>query len=211
MKPARNHKKKLIVSYKNLSEELKALFKELYPDGYKDYLQRTEKPNGEPIFCVPMETEDTTYMIKFDVKIDSGLVEEDIDKDLFGEESKELEFDPLDSVERDSDNPDHTELHLHHGDYEDIMKESKSIGKNAELSKELSEAFGDDDDFDDYSDDKEDLDDEDDDMEPSPEELLEIEDELFVPLDDTDIPEEEMVKIEKPAPKKRGRKKKSEQ
>ena len=68
MKAHRNHKKNLIVSYKNLSDEMKEMFKERYPEGYNDYLQRFEKPNGEVIFVVPMETEDTVYMVKFDVK-----------------------------------------------------------------------------------------------------------------------------------------------
>ena len=83
-----NRKKKLIISYKNISEELRELFKETYPDGYQDYLQKTIKPNGEPIFVVPLETEDTSYMIKFDVKIDTGLVDDDLDKELYGEEEQ---------------------------------------------------------------------------------------------------------------------------
>ena len=36
MRPARTRKKNLIVSYKNLSDQLKELFKETYPDGYND-------------------------------------------------------------------------------------------------------------------------------------------------------------------------------
>ena len=79
----RIHKKNLIISYKNLSEDLRELFKDTYPDGYTDYLQKSIKPNGEPIFVVPLETEDTMYMVKFNVQIDSGMVEEDLDKDLY--------------------------------------------------------------------------------------------------------------------------------
>lgn len=208
MKPARNHKKKLIVSYKNLSEELKALFKEAYPDGHKDFIQRTDKPNGEPIFCVPLETEDTTYMIKFEMKIDSGFVEEDLDKDIMTGDGGDAEFDDLSVVDKDTDNPDHTERHLHHGDYEDLLNESKKLDKNPELAKELKEAFDDDDEFDDsYSDDEPDEDDQEEDG-PSDEDLLELEKDFFVNLDDTDIPPEEMVQIPSPEPKKRGRKKK---
>ncbi len=68
MNPHRTHKKNLIVSYKSLSADLLELLKEKYPDGYVDYIQRFEKPNGETIFVVPLETADTVYMIKFDVK-----------------------------------------------------------------------------------------------------------------------------------------------
>lgn len=210
MKTARNHKKKLIVSYEKLSDELKELFKEAYPDGYKDHLQRTEKPNGEPIFCAPLETEDTTYMVKFEVKIDSGFVEDELDKDMYGDEDKELEFDTLDAVDKDPDMTDHTVHNLHHGDYEDTLITPKAIAKNEELSKELKEAFGDEDyDEDEFKDDIDvDDPDEEDFDEPSEEDIKDIEDSFYVPLDDTDIPEEEMVKIE--APRKRGRKKKGE-
>ena len=38
MPTARKHKKNLIVSYKNLTDNLKELFKEAYPDGYSDYI-----------------------------------------------------------------------------------------------------------------------------------------------------------------------------
>ena len=99
MNPHRTHKKNLIVSYKNLSDGLKQLFKETYPDGYYDYLQRFEKPNGDTIFVVPMETEDTVYMIKFDVKIDTTITDADADddKDYFDEEIEKAdhEFVPL--------------------------------------------------------------------------------------------------------------------
>ncbi len=237
MKPTINNKKKLIVSYKNLSDELKELFKEAYPDGYTDHLQRTVKPNGDSIFSVPLETEDTTYMVKFEVKIDSGLVDEDLDKDLYGDdEEKEMKFDTLESVDKDSDVKDHTERQLHHGDYEDVLNNRKPLDKNSELSKELAEAFGDDEEeFDPYIDDYDPEEEEDEEeMEPSADDLRDIEDNFFVPLDDTDIPESEKVVLPKrgekksgagkrtscrtakaveapaPEPKKRGRKKKSE-
>lgn len=199
MNASRKHKKKLIVSYKNLSEDLLELFKEAYPEGYRDYIQRTVKPNGESIFVVPLETDDTTYMIKIEVKVDSALAaDEEMDKDFYGDDDdKEMDFDTLDSIDKDSDNPDHTEHHLHHGDYEDIESPHK-IKKNAALSKELAEAFADDEDFDDeYNDDKPEgnEDEEPDDFEPSEEDLIGIEDEF-------DLPEEKSSSTKKSTPKK---------
>ena len=182
MNASRKHKKKLIVSYKNLSEELLELFKEAYPEGYKDYIQKTIKPNGDPIFVVPLETDDTTYMIKIEVKIDSALAaDEEMDKDFYGDDDKDMDFDTLDAIDKDSDNTDHTEHHLHHGDYEDAIASSHKIKKNSALSKELDEAFADDDFDDDYDEDKldDELDeDEADDFEPSMEDLMGIEDEF---------------------------------
>ncbi len=95
MKTTRKHKKNLIVSYKNLTDDLKELFKEAYPDGYNNYLQKFVKPNGEAIYVVPFETDDTAYMVKFEVKIDT--LGEDLDKALFDDEddAKEEEFAPL--------------------------------------------------------------------------------------------------------------------
>jgi hypothetical protein len=86
MNSHRTHKKNLIVSYKNLSEELRQILKETYPEGYRDYIQRFEKPNGDTIFVVPLETPDTMYMVKFDVVIDSAFEEDDGSKDYFDEE-----------------------------------------------------------------------------------------------------------------------------
>ena len=96
MNSRRNRKKNLIVSYKNLSDELKELFAETYPEGYNAHLQRNVKPSGEPIFVVPLETDDTVYMVKFEVKIDTTLADDDLDKDLYGDDiDKDEEFSPL--------------------------------------------------------------------------------------------------------------------
>lgn len=187
MKPTKIRKKNLIVSYKNLTPELLELLKQTYPEGYKDYIQRFEKPNGETIFVVPIETEDTCYMVKMEVKMDSAMAAEaELDKEIYGDdEDKDLDFEGLDAVEKDPDNPDHRETHLHHGDYEEALDPKAKLKKNMELSKELAEAFGDDeaseydDDYDDDDDDMEDMDDEmEDDFEPSMEDIMGIEDEM---------------------------------
>ena len=57
MATTRNRKKNLIVSYKNLPDDIKEKFKEAYPDGYSNYITKCVKPNGEAIFVVPFETE----------------------------------------------------------------------------------------------------------------------------------------------------------
>ena len=146
MNPHRTHKKNLIVSYKNLSDGLKQLFKETYPDGYSDYLQRFEKPNGDTIFVVPMETEDTVYMIKFDVKIDTTITDADADddKDYFDEEIEKAdhEFVPLsEAIEKEENSNAHTERSIRHGDYEEAASDKKRKGSLSSLGKELEEAF----------------------------------------------------------------------
>lgn len=113
-----NRKKKLMISYDNLSEELKELFKETYPEGHKDHMQKIVKPDGTPIFVVPMETEDTSYMVKFEARIDSHFAEEELDKELFNDDTKEDEkFEPLPD-ESSEKNSEHKEFILNHGSYD---------------------------------------------------------------------------------------------
>ncbi|MBP5677928.1 MAG: hypothetical protein J6W88_05485 [Bacteroidales bacterium] len=213
MAPNRNRKKNLIVSYKNLSDDLKNKFKEAYPEGYSDYMQRFTKPNGEIIFVVPFETEDTAYMVKFDVKIDT--LGEDLDKALFDDDGesggKEEEFAPLsEALDKEDDVTSHREKHLRHGDFEDILSEDKKKKATLGIDKEgIKEAFGDDEDADelDSYDKIGDEDDEpDDDFEPSDEDLRGIEDEFLdaeIPPLDATIPEEEAVKPAKSSTRKK--------
>ncbi|MDR1170613.1 MAG: RNA polymerase I-specific transcription initiation factor RRN3 family protein [Prevotellaceae bacterium] len=74
-------KKKLVVSYKNLSQELIALIKETYPKGYSDYLIKVDKGNGEFFYAITLDTESADYLIKVDVKIDSEI--EEVERALF--------------------------------------------------------------------------------------------------------------------------------
>lgn len=218
MATTKKRKKNLIVSYKNLSDDLKEKFKEAYPDGYNNYLQRFVKPNGETIFVVPFETDDTNYMVKFEVQIDP--LGEDLDKALFDDDDddsgKEDEFAPLsEALEKEEIDPAHKERVLRHGDFETTLEEDEKRKKKLTLGinkEEIRAAFGDDEveELDSYEKIGDDDEPSDDDIEPSDEDIRGIEEEYFdaenPPLDAT-IPEEEMVKTE---PKKRGRKKKTE-
>ena len=204
MKSRRNHKKNLIVSYKSLSEELKEVFKEQYPDGYSDFLQRFEKPNGDVIFVAPMETEDTVYMVKFDVKIDTTYADDDMDKDFYDEEVEKAdsEFAPLqEALDKEEENPSHTERVVRHGNYDDELDTGKkkspiAHGSLSALGEELQEAFSDDggDSYDDYNDDKDDDEDEFDPDEPTDEELMDIDSEIFA---NAEIPPEELARSRK--------------
>lgn len=201
--PRRVHKKNLIVSYNNLSDQLKELFKELYPDGHSNHLQRTVKPNGEPIFVVPMETEDTVYMVKFEVRIDTGLVEEDLDKDLYGDDKGDdgEDFAPISEAMDKEEGGSRAVGSLKHGDYEDIFNDNAAKKEFAMAAADIAAELGkdDDDDFDSYTDDEEEEDDDEMyDDEPKDDDLLDLEGDF---LDDVlnDNPLEETPK--------RGRKK----
>ena len=219
MTTTKKRKKNLIVSYKNLSDDLKTLFKEAYPEGYTDYMQRFVKPNGETIFVVPFETDDTAYMVKFEVKIDT--LGEDLDKALFDDDddSKGDEFSPLSEVlEKDETDPAHKQKELVHGAaYEDVLADENERRKKITLGinkEEIKAALEDIDteELDSYERIGEEEEPNDDDFEPTDEDLRGIEEEYLeaeIPPMDATIPEEEMAKptAKKPASKPKNKKK----
>lgn len=82
-----NTKKRLVVSYHNLSAEIQAAVKALYPLGYADAMMRIDKPNGDFFYAVPFETDEISYLVKIDVKIDD-LSEDEDDKDYYDDDIK---------------------------------------------------------------------------------------------------------------------------
>lgn len=93
-----SNKKRHVISYENMSEEVAAIFNEKYPSGFNDYLTdlvkytpgvnpRTGKPI-EPFYAVTIETETDIYLVKIKVHIDDA---EDIERWLEGEEDAESE------------------------------------------------------------------------------------------------------------------------
>lgn len=82
---APNAKKRLVVSFNNLSAELQEALKAAHPAGFADVMMRIPKPNGEFFFAVPFETEEISYLVKIDVKIDDTNPDDD-DKDIFSDE-----------------------------------------------------------------------------------------------------------------------------
>ena len=101
-------KKRLVTSFNNLAPELQEAVKAAYPLGYTDYMMRIDKPNGDFFFAVPFETEEISYLVKIDVKIDDLSGEEE-DKDYYDDDLKgadELANDNMDDDPAD-DNSDY--------------------------------------------------------------------------------------------------------
>jgi len=77
-------KRRLVVSYNNLSPELLAIIKERYPRGYADYMGeifKVDKPDGSFFYAISLEVPDAIYLVKVDVKIDDY---EEAADELFG-------------------------------------------------------------------------------------------------------------------------------
>jgi len=91
-----DQKKRAVVSYENMSEELAAAFAEKYPRGLIDYLpdvKQVKKPDGTSIYTVEVEIPTAIYLVKVKIKIDDAedlnkwLDEEDNDEDEGGSQS----------------------------------------------------------------------------------------------------------------------------
>lgn len=89
-------KKRLVVSFNNLPVELQEAVKAAHPAGFADVMMRIPKPNGEFFFAVPFETDEVSYLVKIDVKIDDTDPEDD-DKDIFGDDGELGNSDDLSS------------------------------------------------------------------------------------------------------------------
>lgn len=80
-------KRRSVVSFANLPEELQEEVKKLYPYGYNEAMMRIEKPNGDFFYAVPFETDEVSYLVKVAVKIDDHVDEEE-DKDYYSDDLK---------------------------------------------------------------------------------------------------------------------------
>ena len=87
-------KKRAVVSYEKMPEEVAAAFEEKYPRGVQDYLpdvQKIDKPDGTSIYTVTIEIPSAIYLVKVQIKVDDlndvdkWLDEDDTDDDADSE------------------------------------------------------------------------------------------------------------------------------
>ncbi len=83
-------KKRIVISYHNLSPELQARLKEQYPAGFSDHMIRIDRAPGSFFYAVVLDTEQVRYLVKVDVKIDDRPEEEE-DKEYYDEDIKGAE------------------------------------------------------------------------------------------------------------------------
>lgn len=95
-------KKRVVVSYKNLTPELQEEIKKQYPNGYTDSMLRVDKGPGNFFYAIMLETEEVSYLVKVDVKVDDQVEDED-DKDYYSDEIKETDDDQIIAEEMEDD------------------------------------------------------------------------------------------------------------
>ena len=88
-----NTRKRVAISYKNLSPELLEEVKKKYPNGWADHMIRIDRSPTDFFYAIMLETEDTSYLIKVDVKVDAtpAQIEEEEDKEYYDDEIKGAE------------------------------------------------------------------------------------------------------------------------
>lgn len=94
-------KKRVVISYHNLPVELQEELKKKYPHGYTESMIRIDKGPGDFFYGVVLETEDISYLVKIDVKIDGSLDEEE-DKEYYDDDIKGAE-DIIDGSDEEED------------------------------------------------------------------------------------------------------------
>ena len=99
-----NTKKRLVTSFNNLSQEQQEEVKMLYPRGFTEVMTRIEKPNGDFFYVVPYETDEVSYLVKIDVKIDD-VADDGTDDDYFGDD----EINGADEIQDDGSEDDDME------------------------------------------------------------------------------------------------------
>ena len=95
-------KRRAVISYENMSDELAAAFAEKYPKGYTDYfpdLVKYDKPDGTCYYADTVEIPDAIYLVKIQVKTDDA---EDLERWLDGEDNDDGDGNDGDSLPDDN-------------------------------------------------------------------------------------------------------------
>lgn len=73
-------KKKVVIDYSKLPDELLAVYEETYPTGIAGKTIRFPNAKGEIVTAVRIETDDTIYLVKVMAKPKEVLTEEQMDE-----------------------------------------------------------------------------------------------------------------------------------
>lgn len=74
-------KKKVIVDYKNVPDEVLQMLADKYPHGYNKAIVKFKNAKGETVSAVPIETEDISFLVKVSTQLQSMV--DNIDADEF--------------------------------------------------------------------------------------------------------------------------------
>jgi hypothetical protein len=98
-------KKRAIVTYDKLSEEMKDRLEEAFPDGFGGSMTQIKTPTGETLDALLWETEEIIYLVKLNKVVAKPVVipEEEDFEDLVEEDVKSDDIDELEDDEEEEE------------------------------------------------------------------------------------------------------------
>ncbi len=94
-------RKKIVVNYENLSEDVVEAIKKKYPTGYMNHVFKVSLPNNNFFHAITIDTEDTSYLVKVKVKLDKV---DKLEEELFNNiDAKDIDEGEDTSVEQKED------------------------------------------------------------------------------------------------------------
>lgn len=91
------NRKKLIINYADVNPELMEAIRKKYPLGWINHTIKVPLSNGNFFFAITLDTDDTSYLIKVPVKVDTKTEK---DEDFF---DSALDLKDTDEREEDDD------------------------------------------------------------------------------------------------------------
>ncbi|PKP50363.1 MAG: hypothetical protein CVT94_01815 [Bacteroidetes bacterium HGW-Bacteroidetes-11] len=84
-------KKRLVVSYSNVTPEVLEAIRKKYPLGYSNHVIKVKTKGDDFFYAITVDTEDASYLIKVPVKIDTkaNLNDDDPLEDINDEKESE--------------------------------------------------------------------------------------------------------------------------
>jgi len=105
---SKQEKKRMVIDYKNLTDEILALLDEQYPTGFNGHYTKFPNSKGEIISAVRLETDDTIYLVKISAQMKQILTEAEMDE-MVKPNEKDMEEEEGSEEEESESNPRSTD------------------------------------------------------------------------------------------------------
>jgi len=89
-------KKRVIKSIENLTDDVLGALKMKYPEGWSNHIIKVNRGNNEFFHAITVDTDDTSYLIKVKVKVDTTSEADKFDGKELDEGSEEMEHESKD-------------------------------------------------------------------------------------------------------------------
>ncbi len=86
-------RKRLVVNYNNISNEVMEAIRKKYPLGYSNHVIKVKTQGEDFFYAITVDTESASYLVKVPVKIDTkGISDDEALEDLNDEKEAEDNF-----------------------------------------------------------------------------------------------------------------------